>query len=537
MGLVNFPERSSPAPPKVKPFSTLSDPESDSSDIFSELSATEFDDKALLTTVEAQLLWESESLKTFAQVCSTVSDDNEFDRLNNKLLLALKMFSSNNKIYCVKCKKMSQMTKRGKTKKTYQFACGTHTLSATQILGSLPDQFLLQHIPNEPRHVLNETLSWLGKDQLSPELNELSAKRNAVKRYSAHRSPIKAPMTSLLNSRNSVNEMLIELRDLKERVMLNENAMSLLKESNTNLTALNAELSEQLKLLKEENSILKRHLNEPRIVSNAPSYTSKTESRPNAPYAKVADISKPMNKIMKYYSLASSNAPITPADVISAAAPKSTPSPTKYEFSPLKVVFFKGCHRKSINEYKLILPKIGFEPHWARHICFLAEDIIQIITFESKVDHLIQALESISTNVKHLPNFDPLLGISYIEYGTYTDESASKCYISLMKQCSLKLASDSKRTPSLRRISTFIARIVETKNIKYQPVARATRVFCLGDFIVKKEPVITMEIDNLDILPAETPENNPTGENSSAEQTETDADAPMKDSSSTVNDQ
>ena len=528
MGLALYPERSSPAPFKVKPFLTISDPESDLSDNFSEFSAHEFIDNALLTTEETQLLWERDSLIKFDQVCSSISNDIEFDRLNNKLLVALKLFSSSNKIYCVKCKLMSQMTKRGKSNKTYQFACGTHTLSASQILGSLPDEFLLRNIPNEPRHVLNETLSWLGKDQLSPELNERSAKRNAVKRYSSHRSPIKAPMTSLLSSRNSVNEMLVELRELKDRVLHYEHHMNLLKDSNFNLTALNDGLTEQIKLPMEENSILKRYLNEPRTLASSPKHTGKADDKPIHSYAKVTELHRPTKRhFTKSYTS-------TPVDIISAR-PVATKTPTEY--SPLKVVFFKGCHRKSINDYKSILPKLGFEPHWARHICFLAEDIIQIITFESKVDALIEALESVSTNVKHLPSFDPLSGLSYADYGTYSDESASKCYISLMKQCASKLSVDSKKTPSLRRICSFISKIVETKNIKYQPVARATRVFCLGDFIVKKEPVITMEIDNLDISPADTNENNPTGENSIAEQTETDADAQMKDSSSTVNDQ
>ena len=277
MGPPISPERSSSVPFKVKPFMTLSDPDSDCNEIFSESNAIEFVDKHLLTTEEAQLLWESDSLTNFAQVCSSVSDDIEFDRLNNKLLVALKLFSSANKIYCVKCKRLTQMTKRGKTKNTYQFACGTHTLSATQILGSLPDNFLLQFIPKEPRHVLNETLSWLGKDQLSPELIERSAKRNAVKRYSAHRSPIKAPTTSLLGSRNSVNEMLTELKELKTRVAVNERAMELLENTIQNLTKINSELSAKVKLLDEENSILKRHLNEPRPIAKSPAKTAKTE--------------------------------------------------------------------------------------------------------------------------------------------------------------------------------------------------------------------------------------------------------------------
>ena len=81
---------------------------------------------------------------------------------------------------------MTQMTKRGKVKNTYQFACETHTLSAAQILGTLTDKFILRHVPLEPLHVFHETLSWIGKNELNPELQEISAKRNAVKCYESY---------------------------------------------------------------------------------------------------------------------------------------------------------------------------------------------------------------------------------------------------------------------------------------------------------------------------------------------------------------
>ena len=388
---------------------------------------------------------------------------------------------------------MTQMTKRGKVK-------NTHTLSAAQILGTLPDSFILRHVSLEPRHVFHETLSWIGKDELSPELQERSAKRNAVKRYSAHRSPIKAPTSSLLSSRNSVNEMLVELREQKERTRQIEKAMDVLKESSSNLMQMNSDLSAQVKLLLEENSLLKRHLNEPKTISRLPMNILSRESTCNLSYANVADISKPMNKSMKFYTKSFTSAPSSPIEVVSAKSSIPIPNSSKHEFSPLKMVFFKGCHRKSINTYKKMLPNIGFEPHWARHIVFLAEDIIQITTFESKADALINAMESISPKVKHLQDFDPLLGSSYLDYGNFSDESATKSYLSLMKQCATKLQNDYKTTPSLRRIALFISKVVEQKDIHYQPIPRASRVFWLGDVMIKKDPPTdAMDIETQDL--------------------------------------
>lgn len=108
--------------------------------------------------------------------------------------------------------------------------------------------------------------------------------------------------------------------------------MELLKESNTNLAALNVGLSDQLKLLKEENSILKRHLNEPRQMLKSPIKPFKSENQTNASYSRIADISKLMNKIMKFYTLSSSNEPLSPIEIISPKTQNLAPSQSKIEF-------------------------------------------------------------------------------------------------------------------------------------------------------------------------------------------------------------
>jgi hypothetical protein len=287
-----------------------------------------------------------------------------------------------------------------------------------------------------------------------------------------------------------------------------------------------------LKLLKAENEILKRHIVEPKSAVVSSTLT----------YAKVTDMSKPMNKPMKFYTMASQSTPRSPIEVISASTVSAKPSSgtNSFPFSPLKVIFFKGCHRKSIGTYKAMLPKIGFEPQWARHIVFLADDILQITTFESKAELLIEAFKSISANVKHLTDFDPFIGASYSEYGTFSDESASKSYLALIKQCAVKLQKESLNTPSLRRIASFLSKIVEVKSINFQPTQKATRVFCLGDFVVKKEANSSaMDVE----YPAQAAAKNikvffePLTAEKAATETEPATDTTMKDTSSTANDQ
>ena len=498
MGQALYPERSAPAPPRKKLILSLSESENEVLEHDSESSEAESTDDTLPSTAQAQLLWKPEVLSRFGLTCASVSEDTEFNKMNNKLLNALKEFSSKENIYCTKCKTMTSMTKKGKVNSTYQFACGTHTISATQILRSLPDAFILKHIPKEPRHIHNQTLSWIGKEQLSPELLENMSSKNAVKRYRTHRSPIKPVTSSLLTSRNQVNEVFSEMKHMKHRLCEMEKELIESTANSKLLEEMIVTLKEQLKAIKEENALLKKFLNSPKVPQPPAlqhQQKNSTADLSSSSYACVTDYIKPMNKIMRFYTKAEST-PRSPTEVVSARAPQEKQQHTRSsaEFSPYKLVFFRGCHRKPIGEYKKMLPSIGFEAHWARHICFLAEDIVQITTFESKVDTLIKAITSISNDVKHLKDFNPLVGASYVNYGTFSDDSASKCYFTLMKQAAKNISADAQRIPSLRRLSAFFSKIVESQDVSIKASPRPTRIFCLGNFIIKKEPV-AMEVD------------------------------------------
>ncbi len=491
MGPDICPERSPPAIRSPTAKISFSESEFDSNSSNFEFSDVESTAGENLNNSQAQLLWENEVLIKFGATCDLVpNDESEFDRLNNKLLIALKEFTVANKVYCFKCKAMTLLTKRGKTNKTYQFNCGSHTVSATQILGSLPDAFILQHLPKEPRYIYNQTLSWIGKDQLSPELLERASSRNAVKRYSAHRSPIKPATSSLLTSRSQVNEVLSEMRLMKNRMDELEKELTISKTTSTLLEEKNIALLEQLKVLKEENILLKKFLSSPKeSLQHTQQQQKNFTNDPSSPsYADVTDAIKPMNKTMRFYTKGAST-PRNPIETISAPvpAPKAQNNRTSTEFSPYKVLFFKGCHRKTIGEYKKMLTSIGFPSHLARHMVFLTEDILQIVTFDSKANELINTLESISNEVRNLPDFDPLKGSSYEAYGDHTDESATKCYLALMKQAADKLANEISRMPSLKRTYFFLKKLIESKCVHFPPAPRPTKVFCLGDFVIKKE--------------------------------------------------
>lgn len=303
MGLAFSPERS-PEPKFSVSRLAISDNESIETTSVSEFSDAESYDGPLLTLSQAQKLWSQDELQKLAATCAETAADEQFDRLNNKLLIALKAHSTSNKIFCHKCSSMRLVTKRGKVNKTYQFACGNHTLSATQILFTLPDEFIQENVPENPRYVFNATIKWIGKDHLSPELIEMDTKRKAVKRFSVYRSPTKAPSTGLIRSRNALNETISEIKELKSRLGVSDRSVEELKKSIELLISQNKQLMENNKILKEENSVLKRHLHGGKLlkkestINDAQAREEICPSPKPSSYASITDMIKPTNGII-----------------------------------------------------------------------------------------------------------------------------------------------------------------------------------------------------------------------------------------------
>lgn len=449
---------------------------------FTDSALSEVSDSDLVAPYPPRCLWDIESLQKFTSICAQTANDTEFDKLNNKLLIALKLFTPQNSIYCSKCKSMTSVTKRGKTNKTYQFACGSHTISASQILESLPESFILDQIPAEPADVFIQTLDWLSKPHLSPELLARASHRNATKRFSFHRSPdrrVLPPGAGKL--RNISYEASNELTSLQHRLDAAEASMELLSNQNRMLLESNKALTEELKtikkfLLENKNNTTAGMKNTQRL--EPPSGKTAFEG---LPFNVVTQIHRPKVNTKKFYSKAVNASPV---DIISPR-PLDIKSPTT--FSPLTFVFFEGCHRKNASEYRKLMEKCDISQHIARDITFLAEDLLQIITFEDQKENLIKAFTSISPNVKHLNNFNPKLGVSYRKYGNLTDDQAEQAYFMLQSKNVARLEKELKNTPSLKRITGFLRKVIASKSIAYQTPIKPRRIFCLGDFMPMPE--------------------------------------------------
>jgi uncharacterized protein YeeX (DUF496 family) len=395
------------------------------------------------------------------EVMDHVPTEEVFDKLSNPLLNGLKNFSSSNEVFCPKCSKLTKVSKNGKTKDTYQFSCNgaekMHYISATQILETIPDEWIadLVEIFDNPYRV--QILDWINKEHLSPEIWDLKGLKNATKRFSTQLSPVKDNMIKIRAVNSGLEEENRRLRD-----------------ENANLSSELRDLKRTMQALTEEVSSLRRYLLETKIdsevMSGKPSATEPVERT----FATVASIHRPPS------SKRTLN--MTPLEVISK--PKNpTPSNDRPPYSPLKIYFFEGCHRKSPGIYRKMLTDLGFNSRQVRDIMFLSDDIMQVTTYESAIEELSNILLGISTSVRRLDNFNPIKGDNYSKYGTFSDEEVKAGYFAMMTKSAERLTKAAESVKALKRSANFLNKVVENQKIDYQSAPRKEKVFFLGNLI------------------------------------------------------
>ena len=134
--------------------------------------------------------------------------------------------------------------------------------------------------------------------------------------------------------------------------------------------------------------------------------------------------------------------------------------------SDLKLIFIKGCTRKSPTACRDDLSKNGFESFLAKDITFLTEDIVQIMTYADKVEGLVSAIKKANKNAAQLKDFDPTAPASYNMQHQSRDSVANAYYKTLTASIS-RLAGCVRTAPSLTRSLNFLKKVVETRNPNY----------------------------------------------------------------------
>lgn len=432
--------------------------------------------------------WSSESLealKTF--ILNESSEMADFDKLDNPLLNGLKKFAKTNLVHCKKCDDMVKVSLNGVVKSTFQFDCkiGNHHISATQILGSLPDEWILEVTESMEESNRIQTLKWLDKAHLSEDLWEAKGLKNAMKRFAVDRSPIKMNDQKIRIINVSLETEVNELKKTVEQLIKRQNAIE----------EENLDLKSALKAAKEEVSMLRRLLSEEKDT---------TDAEPKS-FAAVTAFHRPP-KPRKPMAL-------TPTEVISKPVNDSTAGQKRYPYSPLKIYFFEGCHRKSPGVYRAMLQELGFNARQIRDITFLSEDIMQVTLYESAIEELTKVLQGISENVKRLDNFDPTKAANYKKYGDFTDEDVKASYFAVMTKSAERLSKAADNVKGLRRSANFFKKVIESQNIDYQSTPRKEKVFFLGSLIeyvkpAPKETVNPVEPSDDDSMKVETTNEN-----------------------------
>lgn len=411
--------------------------------------------------------WPKNSLDhLYIEIIDLLPTEDEFDKLSNPFLNGLKNFSSSNEVYCMKCKKMGKITKNGKTKDTYQFTCNngekTHYISATQILETLPDEWVLElaEITNQPFR--NQLLDWMNKEHLSPEIWEVKGLKNATKRFSQSLSPMKSDSTKI----RAVN---LGLEEENKR----------LREENSELLEEVKDLRKSMKALSEEITNLRKYL----LENKEQNESRNKDTDPKTTFASITEIHRPVNPKPKLI--------LTPLEVISKDYENRRIDSVRPAFSPLKLIYFEGCQKRSPGIYRNMFKELGMDMRSIRDLTFLTDDILQITTYESAVDQISSTLQSISDQVRRLDNFNPCKAESYTKYGNFTDEQIKNSYFAVMSKSAERLERASETVKALRRSANFLKKVVQNQDASYQPAIQRKKCFVLGslfDLIKLNEP-------------------------------------------------
>ena len=354
----------------------------------------------------------------------------------------------------------------GAIKSTFQFDCkqGIHHLSATQILGTLPDEWIssVTELMSDSNRI--QTLKWLDKGHLSEEIWEIKGLKNAKKRFSVELSPTKPDSFKIRAVNNSLEMELQELKTTVEKLGKRQDSIE----------SENLSLRQQLKASKEEVAMLRR------LLSEEP---KNCEPKVNS-FAEVTAIHRPRPAKI-------TTRKHTPLETISKSVPSRQSPEGRPAYSPLKIIFFEGCHRKSPAAYRSMFKDIGVDTRAVRDITFLTDDIMQLTTYESAVEHIASALRGISENVRRLESFDPTKAASYTKYGDFSDKDVKASYFAVIAKSAERLSKTASNVKALKRSSNFLNKVVESQNFDFKSQEIKAKVFFLGNLLDYAKPIGT----------------------------------------------
>ena len=355
----------------------------------------------------------------------------------------------------IKCNSCGQigLNSDGKTKQTWRLICKQKncrkTISATEIIKFLPKNVLESAFKKIPVGDLLVAGKWskllpnLVNDDNLDESNLITNKKTKISKNgklvnnSTNKTNISStenydysietinsnekhyePSTDNTTEHQTIQQIKISQTDSQNEFLLEEEILGL--DKNTLLQYING-LHDKIRNLKTENKNLESIAQD--MIYRSDSVKLKTKavdplmamSDPihlkTTTYASITNLHKPRTSLKSKLI----NKEFIPNEFLEEFFTKKPVQNSKHH-SNLKLYFFDGCKRSFITLYRRLLQQKGFTSHLARDISFIAEEIIQIVTYESEGDNLIKAMSSISPQIKNLANFNPTIGSSYITW-------------------------------------------------------------------------------------------------------------------------
>lgn len=166
----------------------------------------------------------------------------------------------------------------------------------------------------------------------------------------------------------------------------------------------------------------------------------------------------------------------------------------KREVTPMTLLFFEGCRKMYVPDFRKAIVKLGIWGSTMRSIVFLTEDLVQIMIYADNKDNLVRKLTGANKAIKYLPDCNPMLGSTYSKHGDITDAEARASYLAMMtiEQANLEAAAVDR--DYLRRPAAFLKRVIETECVTYTAPKRASCFYMLGNYIpIKELPKATQE--------------------------------------------
>lgn len=251
------------------------------------------------------------------------------------------------------------------------------------------------------------------------------------------------------------------LKSLKEELKISN-------DNNLKLRTENIELKNQLRGLELKNN---RTILDPMIPQKNEATATKIS------YASIAALNSKPKPIVK---------PVFDEKSIDKVFKEIKAQPQAPE-SEMKLIFFKGCKKTNISFYRNALAYKGFRSHLARDFSFLTDEILQVLTYESEISNLVDAMCSIHSSIKHLPSFDPTAIKSYdpIFQKYLTVEDVKSKYFKVIEASIKRLEGCLPSAPSLSRSINFLKKVLVTKNLNIGMKSRESQSkgFFLSSYI------------------------------------------------------